>query len=216
MATVLYIEASPRGDASVSSQIASEFIDAYLEAHPNDTIDHLNVFIDELPPFAAEGAKKKMQQISSLMTTGKGIEAEGVWALVLAEVERLKRADKVIISSAMWNFSIPYPLKHYIDIVCQPGLTFGVDAKGEYFGLVKGKPMQLILASGSEYAMRFPEEADGIKTDFQRAYLYHFARFIGFEDVRCIKVQPTAAPPKVLDALMQDKRQEAREAAQTF
>ncbi len=216
MATVLYIEASPRGDDSLSSQIAAEFIESYCSEHPEDTIDHLHVFRDDLPSFGAEGARKKMDQISSLMRGGKGIAAEGEWKGVLSEIERLKRADKVIISSAMWNFSIPYRLKHYIDLVCQPGLTFGVDADGEYFGMVTGRPMQLVLASGSEYEMRFPREEDGTKTDFQRAYLYHFARFIGFEDIRCIKVQPASAPPKVLEGILAEKRQEAREAARDF
>lgn len=40
------------------------------------------------------------------------------------EIERLEGADKVLISSPMCNFSIPYRLKHYLDLVCQPGLSF--------------------------------------------------------------------------------------------
>jgi FMN-dependent NADH-azoreductase len=32
----------------------------------------------------------------------------------------LKSADAYLISVPMWNFSIPYMLKHYIDIVIQP------------------------------------------------------------------------------------------------
>ena len=216
MTTLLYIEASPRGENSLSSRVAGAFLDAYRETNPDHVIDHLHLFRDELPGFGAEGAGQKMAQIASLISTGKGIAAEGEWQGVLREIERLKRADKVLISSPMWNYSIPYTLKHYIDLICQPGLTFYVDRKGDYVGLVTGKPIQFVLASGSEYAMRFPQEGDGTKTDFQRAYLEHIARFIGFEDIRCIKVQPAAGPPAELEEMLTARAEEARAAGARF
>ena len=46
------------------------------------------------------------------------------WAGVRAIVDRFKSADKLLISVPMWNFGIPYALKHYIDVITQPGLTF--------------------------------------------------------------------------------------------
>lgn len=216
MATLLYIEASPRGDRSLSSTVAGAFLASYRESNPDDRIDHLHLFRDSLPGFGEEGAGQKMAQIASLISTGKGIAAEGEWQGVLREIERLKAADKVLISAPMWNYSIPYTLKHYIDLICQPGLTFYVDRQGQYVGMVKGKPMQLILASGSEYEMRFPREDDGSKTDFQRAYLEHIGRFIGFEDIRCIKVQPAAGAPQAVEAMLAEKMAEARVAAKDF
>lgn len=216
MATLLYIEASPRGDKSLSSRVAGAFLQSYLQVNPQDQIDHLHLFRDHLPSFGAEGAGQKMAQIASLVNTGKGIAAAGEWQGVLGEIERLKSADKVLISAPMWNYSIPYPLKHYIDLICQPGLTFYVDRQGQYVGMVKGKPLQLILASGSEYEMRFPREDDGTRTDFQRAYLEHIGRFIGFEDIRCIKVQPGAGAPQAVEAMLAKKMAEASVAARDF
>jgi len=213
---VLYIEASPRGEKSLSSRVAGAFLEAYLKDNPDDVIDHLHLFRDALPGFGEQGAGQKMAQIASLTSTGKGIAAEGEWRGVLREIERLKSADKVLIAAPMWNYSIPYPLKHYIDLICQPGLTFYVDRQGRYVGMVTGKPMQLILASGSEYEMRFPREDDGTKTDFQRAYLEHIGRFIGFEDIRCLKIQPAAGAQRVVDAMLEDKMAQARVAAKRF
>ena len=40
---------------------------------------------------------------------------------------RLALADRVLISTPMWNFSIPYKLKQWFDIIVQPGLTFRFD-----------------------------------------------------------------------------------------
>ena len=176
---LLYIEASPRKENACSSRVANAFVDAYKAANPQDEIEHLPLFGIDLPPFSGEGANQKMAQIVDMVTGGSGIDVEGEWAGVVQEIERLKRADKVLISSPMWNFSIPYRLKHYLDLVCQPGLSFYV-SQGKYIGMITGKPMQLVLASGSPYEVRFPLQTDGTKTDFQRAYLEHIARFIGF------------------------------------
>jgi FMN-dependent NADH-azoreductase len=216
MPSLLYIEASPRGDHSASTRVARAFLEAYQQYNPQDSVDHLALFEETLPPFAGQGADQKMAQIGSLATGGDGIAAEGEWGGVLRVIERFKAADKVLISAPMWNFSIPFPLKHYIDLLCQPGLTFYVNRQGDYVGMVTGKPMQLILSSGSEYAMRFPSENDGTKTDFQRAYLEHIARFIGFEDIRCLKLQPAAASPRVVEPMLAEKLEQARQAAVNF
>lgn len=217
MAIILHIEASPRGSESRSSQAANVFLDSYLESNRADRIDHLNVFEENLPAFDGEGVSQKMAHIADLMQGGKGIDAVGRWAEVIQLIERLKSADKVLLSSPLWNFSIPYRLKHYFDLVCQPALTFYVNRDGEYKGLVKNKPMQLILSSGSAYNMRFPHEDDGTKTDFQLPYLRHIARFIGFEDVRVLKIQPTdAIAPKDFAPIFEQKLKEARDAGRKF
>lgn len=217
MTRVLYIEASPRGADSFSSRVAGAFLDSYREAHPDHQVEHLPLFDIELPAFGSEGAGQKMAQIGSLMQGGSGIAATGEWAGVTAEIERLQRADKVLLSSPMWNFSIPYRLKHWIDLVCQPGLTFYVNARGEYVGLIEGRPLQLVLASGSPYAPRFPKPEDGTKADFQRAYLEHIGRFLGFTDIRVIKIEPTGMlSPADLERLLDERTAEAREAARTF
>lgn len=214
---LLHIEASPRKAASASSRVADAFVNAYRRLHPDHAVERLALFETELPPFGAEGADQKIAQTRDLMTGGGGIKAHGEWVGVMREVERLAGADKVLLSSPMWNFSIPYPLKHYIDLICQPGLTFRVDAQSGYVGLVTGKPLQLVLASGGSYPEGFPLETHGPATDFQRSYLEHVARFIGFEDIRAIRIERTSAlPPDALEELLERRCEEAAEAAATF
>ncbi|WP_116367317.1 FMN-dependent NADH-azoreductase [Parahaliea mediterranea] len=214
---VLHIEASPRGEQSNSSRVANAFLAACAAANPGLVVDRLNVFDCNLPAFGREGASQKMAHIAKLMASGEGLEAAGEWSGVLAEIKRLQDADKVVISSAMWNFSIPYPLKHYIDLVCQPGLTFGVNAKGQYVGLLKGKPLQLILSRGSEYRTGFPGADDGIKTDYQSAYLRHIGAFLGFGEVGEIQIQPTDAKgPQHAAGVIEAALAEAREAGAHF
>jgi len=214
---LLYIEASPRKEHSSSSRVGNAFVEAYKEANPSCEVEHLPLFDCELPSFTGEGANQKMAQIVDMIQGGSGIEATGEWAGVIQEIERLRSADKVIVSTPMWNFSIPYRLKHYLDLVCQPALSFYVNQQGEYVGTITGKPIQFVLSSGSPYEVRFPKESDGTKTDFARPYLEHIARFIGFEDIRFIKIEPTGMlMPDQLEALIKTKCQEAADAAVKF
>lgn len=214
---LLYIEASPRKENSTSSRVANAFVESYRKANPTDEIEHVPLFDVELPSFSGEGADQKMAAIMDMITGGDGIEATGEWAGVIQEIERLKSADKVLVSSPIWNFSIPYRLKHYFDLVCQPGLSFYVNAEAEYIGMITGKPIHFVLSSGSPYEVRFPLESDGTKTDFARPYLQHIARFIGFEDISFSKIEPTGMlGPDQLEELLVTRCNEAGSAAASF
>ena len=59
-----------------------------------------------------------------------------------------KSADKYLVSLPMWNFSIPYKLKQYIDLLVHRGLTFSFTPEGGYKGLVTGKPLVAVYARG--------------------------------------------------------------------
>ncbi|WP_321325393.1 NAD(P)H-dependent oxidoreductase [uncultured Parasphingorhabdus sp.] len=216
MTKLLFIEASPRKENSYSSQVANEFLESYKAANPEDEIERLPLFETELAPLGMEGANQKMENIMKLMTTGSGIEPEGEWAGVMKEIERLKSADKVLLSAPMWNYSIPYRLKHWIDLVVQVGASVMVNEKFEYIGQITDRPLQMILASGSPYENRFPLESDGTKTDFERAYLDHIFRFLGFTDIRLIRVMPTGMPGPQLDEIVANAKKEAKEAAKAF
>jgi FMN-dependent NADH-azoreductase len=216
MTKLLFIEASPRKSDSYSSQVALEFLESYKLANPDHEIEHLPLFETDLSPFGLEGANQKMDNIIDLMSGGEGIETSGEWAGVINEIERLMGADKVLLSAPMWNFSIPYRLKQWIDLVVQVGVSVKVNEKFEYVGQITNRPMQMVLSSGSPYEMRFPLESDGTKTDFQRAYLDHIFRFVGFTDIRLLKVQPTGMPGPDLDAMIVVAKQQAKKAGAAF
>ena len=50
---------------------------------------------------------------------------------------RLSLADRVLISTPMWNFGIPYKLKQCFDLIIQPGLTFRFDPARGYLPAVE-------------------------------------------------------------------------------
>jgi FMN-dependent NADH-azoreductase len=208
MSKLLYIKASPMKEWSYSAAVADAFVEAYKTSHPKDEVKVLDLYSAKLPEFdfvAASGKYKIMH--------GKTHSAEekAAWQKVVAVIEEFKNADKYVMAVPMWNFSIPYRLKQYIDIIVQPGLTFTVDSAGNYKGLVTGKPVFVSYARGGEYS------SGGEAFDMQKKYLELILGFIGLTDVRSVVVEPTLTKGS---AVAEQKRaaaiEQARQNADTF
>ena len=199
MSKVLYLKGSPRG-RSHSTAVAEAFIESYKEKNPDDEILEIDVFEKNLPTFDGFKINAKYNIIHG---EDHSEEEKKAWAEVEKVIEEFKSADKYIISTAMWNFSIPYRLKQYIDIIAQPGYTFSFTPEDGYNGLVTGKPVFITYARGEEY---LPGK-DFEEVDFQKPYLDFVLSFIGFTDIKSVVVEPT------LSEKAQDKREEAIEKA---
>jgi FMN-dependent NADH-azoreductase len=148
MAKLMYIEASSRRDRSKSTQVAHAFLESYKQAHTDDAVEHLNLFEADIPAFTGPTIKAKYT-----MMAGEDFSSEEKqdWRHVEKLIADFKDADKYLMSVPMWNFSIPYRLKQYVDNLVQPGYTFKVVEDG-YEGLVKDKPMTVIYARGGAYS----------------------------------------------------------------
>ena len=59
MAQLLYIESSPRKDRSASIQIAETFTDEYLKTHTGDSVETLDLWNNEFPPFNGDTINAK-------------------------------------------------------------------------------------------------------------------------------------------------------------
>jgi len=186
MAHVLYIKASPRGDRSYSGTVADALVEAYGQANPDDQVTTLDVFYDDLPAFDFEAATAKYK----IMHGQEHTEQERrVWDRIVSVIDDFKAADKYVLAVPMWNFSIPYRLKQYIDILAQPGHTFTVSEDGRYEGLVKDKGAAIVYSRGGAY----PPGSDMQAFDFQTKYLELILNFMGVTDIHSVVVEPTLA-----------------------
>ncbi|MGB8226686.1 MAG: NAD(P)H-dependent oxidoreductase [Sedimentisphaerales bacterium] len=179
MKTLLYIKASPRDERSHSHTVAKAFLAAYQQKNPQDKIITIDLFRESLPEFGNFAAESKYAIMHGREKTAEQIKK---WSEIEKIIEQFKSADKYLISTPMWNFSIPYKLKHYIDIIVQPSYTFTVTDTG-YKGLAGGKPICLILARGGNYEIDSP-------IAFQKKYLEFILGFIGFTDIKTVICQP--------------------------
>ena len=120
-----------------SIEVARLFLDTYSSLHPEDDIDRLDVWGEDLPAFDGDTLDAKYAVLRG--GDPSGLQARA-WSRVTSLCDRLKSADKLLLATPMWNFSIPYRLKQFIDVVTQPGETFAYSPESGYRGLVTGRP----------------------------------------------------------------------------
>jgi FMN-dependent NADH-azoreductase len=210
MSTLLYIQASPRAPRSHSIIVADAFIEAYKLTHSEDEIVTLNVFDASIPNFDGLAVQAKYTILHGQSHSG---EEQQVWKNIEEVIEQFTSADKYVLAVPMWNFSIPYRLKQYIDLLVQPGYTFDYSEEEGYEGLVVGKPMLAVYARGGEY----PPHSEAEAFDLQKKYVELIFGFIGFENIRSVVVEPTLqAGPDVAAEERQRAIDKAKEIADVF
>jgi FMN-dependent NADH-azoreductase len=208
MAKILYIESSPRKKRSASIAVAHPLLIEYQKLHPSDTINTIDLWTRELPPFDGDVINSKY----ALMHNQALTEAERKsWRAVEELIHEFKDADKYIFSLPMWNFSIPYKLKHYIDLIVQPSYTFNFIPGEGFKGLVVNKPALLIYARSGSY----PVGSDAEELDMQKKYMETILKFIGFTDIQSIVLEPTE-PPDAKEKTVAKGIEEALEKAKSF
>ncbi|PZV08993.1 MAG: FMN-dependent NADH-azoreductase [Leptolyngbya sp.] len=173
MAHILHLDASPRGDRSVSRTLSKEFIANWKATHPSDTVTYRDLghhpvpLIDEPWIAAAYSAPDQYtpEQAAAIRPSNE-------------LVDEFLAADRYVFSIPMYNFSIPANFKAYLDQIVRPGRTFSVDETG-YKGLVHNKKMTIITARGGTYPEGTPTHA----YDLQTPYLKLIFGFIGIVEI---------------------------------
>ncbi len=184
MSKLLHIIATPRAESSRTLKVSESFIQEF-ENDNNWEIDTLNLFTSKIPEITHQNVAGKYE-----LLLGKDLDKDMkvAWQKIVAEIDRFKNADAYLISTPMWNFSIPYELKHYLDIIVQPKYLFKYTADGKVEGLIKAKPMTIITSRGGDYST--PETTN---MDLQEPYLRTIFNFIGITDLTFIHAQPMDA-----------------------
>jgi FMN-dependent NADH-azoreductase len=121
MTTLLYLQASPRGTDSQSIALADAYLSSLRANNPDLHVDTMPLRNEHLPAFDQAKASAKMAVIS-----GRDFDdvQHAAWDEVVAFAQRFVTADRYLIAAPMWNAGIRYRLKHCVDIVHQPGVTW--------------------------------------------------------------------------------------------
>ena len=186
MATLLHLSASPRGAASESRAIAATFLDAYRDTHPDDEIVEWDLWDGTVPEFGPAAAAAKMAVFAGAAPQGDEARA---WRRAIDTFRRFDAADRYLFSVPMWNASVPYILKQFIDVVSQPGLVFGFDPERGYTGLLKNKRAAVVYTS----AVYGPGRGPAFGEDFQATYVADWLRWAGIDDITEVFFRPNLA-----------------------
>jgi len=209
MSKLLHIIATPRGEDSRTLKVTEAFFEGLENNNPDCRVDTLDVTKENLPPMTVKAVNGKY-----VLLGGKDLpeDLKPAWSDIIKHIERFLSADGYVISSPMWNFSIPYYLKHYIDVILQPRYLFRYTEKGPE-GLVKNKKMVVITSRGGDYGLDSPSHS----YDFQEPYLRLIFGLAGITDITFINSQPMdALGPEVQKQKIDAAKKIAKKAGEAF
>ena len=189
MKKLLHIIATPRADESRTLRVSAAFLENFRKRYPDCAVDELNVFEEKLQALTVKIVSGKYVLLGGKDLSGKLKDA---WSQVERHIERFLLADVYLVSTPMWNFSIPYPLKHYIDIIVQPKYLFRYTASGVE-GLATNRKMVVITSRGGDYSAGSPTAG----FDHQEPYLRAIFGLVGIADITFINAQPMDMGPEL-------------------
>lgn len=191
MATVLIVKAHPLDpQKSYALRALEEFKTRFASLHPEDMIEIVDVFEDEIPTL-----DKPLLEAMAAAKKGEEIASE--------QAERLERynaftqqflsADKIVVVNPLWNLNVPSQLVSWINTINVAGLTFKYGPEGS-IGLIKDKKLLHIQSNGGVYAGQDPA-AQYIKSIFE---------FLGFKDIQQVFIEGQSADPSQAQSIFEE------------
>jgi FMN-dependent NADH-azoreductase len=183
MKTLLHIDCSPLGDASISRNLSSEFVRRWTQANPSGTVIRRDLNAEHIAVidgawvaavFTPEEVRSPAQR--EIVSTSDRL------------IEELKVADEYVFGLPMHNFGVPAVLKLWLDQIIRVGRTFAYD-NGAPEGLLKNKQAQFLIATGATYDPGTAMES----FNFVEPYIRTIFGFIGVTDTKFLTAGGTAA-----------------------
>jgi FMN-dependent NADH-azoreductase len=172
MATLLHIDSSPVGDASLTRRLTAEFVQNWKQANPTGEVITRDLTLTKFPGIDA-------QWIGAIYTPADALTPVQREHIALSDtlIAELQQADEWVFGIPMHNFTVTAVFRLWIDQIVRVGKTFSY-ANGVPAGLLTNKKAHIMTASGGVYDLGSP----AAPLDFIHPYLRHIFGFIGVTD----------------------------------
>ena len=199
---LLHIVSTPRQQSN-TLQISNAFLDSLQAKYDDLEVEEIDLFNHDIPAVVGDNIKAKYT-----LMVGQPVASEqaNAWGEIEALIENFKSADLYLISAPMWNFTIPYALKYFIDAVVQPGYLFAYNEQGQPYGMLENKKMVCITTRGGDYSEGSPFHV----YDYQEPYLRAIFGFVGITDMHFVNAQPMDITPELREAAIAKGIEEAK------
>jgi len=183
MSTLLRIDSSPLGDASISRRLTQEFQDNWQRVHPQGQVIVRDLSTTSIPVITAEWVGAAYTPEASRTPRQKE-----VLALSDTLIAELQTADEYVFGVPMHNFSIPSSLKLWIDQIARAGKTFSYQS-GAPKGLLLDKKATFLVSSGGSY-----DAGTALASfNFVEPYLRAAMAFLGVTDTSFLSASGVSA-----------------------
>ncbi|MBM7551817.1 FMN-dependent NADH-azoreductase [Thalassobacillus pellis] len=208
MANTLFIKANSRPiDQAVSVKLYHTFLEKYKEEHPDDIIEELDLFEENLSYYDND----KINGMFKLSRDMELTEAERQATRTVSKyLDQFLKADKVVFAFPLWNFTVPAVLHTYLDYLAQAGKTFKYTEEGPV-GLLTDKKVALLNARGGVYS-----EGPAQSVEMAVNYVENMLRFWGVEDITTIVIEGHNQFPQKAEEIVEEGLEKAEKAAVSF
>lgn len=183
MAHALVLIGSPSGATSVSRNMLDNYLARRKAKFPDETLTVRDLTLPE----------NALPNLSADFITAMFLPPEARTAVQARELElsdqltaEFQSGDTLIVATPIHNYTVPIPLKAWIDYVARPGVTFTYEG-GVRRGLANARCAVFLLSSGGIYTSG-PQAAE----DFLAPYLRHMMVFFGIPDVTVLRAEGVA------------------------
>lgn len=183
MKHILHLKSSIQGKESYSIKLGHAIVEKIQHKYPGSILEELNLVDLEIPHLSPAVLRTFFLPADQLTEKEKE-------AIRLSDelVKQLLAADIIVIGAPLINFTIPTPLKAWIDHITRAGITFGYGENGPV-GKVTGKKIYVAMSSGGVYS-----QGSGKANDFVAPYLKAFLGFLGMTDLTVFRAEGLKVP----------------------
>ena len=200
MSTVLVLNSSLSGEASVSKQLVNEALSNLRSQDPSVTVISRDLGENPVPHITGSA-------LQGLANDQPDAEQRRTRALADELIAEIQAADTVLIGAPMYNFGIPSTLKTWFDYVLRAGTNFRYTEAGPE-GLLKGKRAIVVESRGGFYSDGPAKVFDG-----QEPHLRALLGFIGITNVDFVRAERLAMGPDYREKAIEGATSELRRLA---
>jgi FMN-dependent NADH-azoreductase len=150
MPHLLHIDSSIQGDASVSRALSARARERWLAANPGGTVTYQDFGAEPVPHFTTASGIARM--VPADVHTP---EQAASWALSVALIAEIQRADTLILGLPLYNFGPPSTIKSWVDHLIAPGISLDPET---HEGLLTEKELIVLAARGGGYGPGTPRD----------------------------------------------------------
>lgn len=186
---ILRLIASPNGSESESLKLSQQILHALTLEAGKRGIELTDRDLNKMAPVDATYAQALANQNVIAL-----VDQQGTLSRSDELIDQLQACDVLLIATPMHNYSVPAPLKAWIDHVVRVGKTFQGTPTGKV-GTLVDRPAYIAIATGGHIS---GEKAR--QPDFLRPYLSAVLNTIGLHQVHYFTVEGTAKGLEALNA----------------
>ncbi len=204
MAHLLHLDASARSE-SFSRELGQVFVKHWKNVQAEGAVTYRDLVREPVAPIdearvrlATLSSQNGVRDLVAMDEVAAAVpELADAWAATRPLIEQLIQADVLLLSTPMYNYSVPAALKTWIDRVTLPWLP------------LKGKSVVVLSARGGAYGPGTPREP----FDYQEPYLRAYFAALSVEDIEFVHSEFTHAPVMPFLAQFRDQQKASHAAA---